>query len=121
VRSFRDAEMERVLNEIKDNAARFGASCEVRDGYPGWEPRGDSELLERAREAFIHTQGGEPLVQVVHAGLECGLLVRKKPDLAAISFGPHIRGAHTPEECAQISSVAASWSLLAWLLDDLSK
>lgn len=120
VRSFRDGEMHRVLDEVKAKATRFGATCEVRDGYPGWEPQSDSVLLERAREAFTHTQGREPIVHVVHAGLECGLLVRKKAGLEAISFGPLIRGAHTPEECVQIASVAASWSLLARLLDDLS-
>lgn len=120
VRSFRDGEMQRVLDEISDKATRYGATCTVRDGYPGWEPQSDSELLERTREAFVHTQGHEPMVHVVHAGLECGLLARKKPGLEAVSFGPHIRGAHTPEECAHIPSVDASWSLLVRLLDDLS-
>lgn len=120
VRSFRDGEMHRVLDEVTAKTTRFGATYEIRDGYPGWEPQSDSELLYRARQAFAHTQGHEPVVHVVHAGLECGLLVRKKPGLEAVSFGPHIRGAHTPEECVQISSVAASWSLLAHLLGDLS-
>ncbi|HEX8550068.1 MAG TPA: beta-Ala-His dipeptidase [Abditibacteriaceae bacterium] len=121
VRSFRGAEIQRVLNEIEDRAMRAGASTEIREGYPGWEPEADSTLLERTREAFVHTQGKEPVVQVVHAGLECGLLVAKKPGLEAISFGPHIRGAHTPEECVEIRSVATSWSLLRALLKDLAQ
>jgi len=120
VRSFRDGEMQRILDEISRTGSRFGATTTIRDGYPGWEPQRDSELLYRTRHAFAHTQGRDPIVHVVHAGLECGLLVRKKPGLEAVSFGPHIRGAHTPEECAQISSLAASWSLLSRLLGDLS-
>jgi dipeptidase D len=69
--------------------------------------------------AFEQIYGAPPKVQVVHAGLECGAIVSKKPDMEAISFGPLIRGAHTPEEWADIPSVATTWQLLLRLLQDI--
>ena len=97
-----------------------GAQIVARDGYPGWEPRADSPLREKTIVAYQRTMNREPIVEVVHAGLECGLLSEKFPDLDAVSFGPMIQGAHTPEEWASIESTQQIWNLLTNLLGDLA-
>ncbi|MDQ3815949.1 MAG: M20/M25/M40 family metallo-hydrolase, partial [Armatimonadota bacterium] len=101
--------------------AQFGATVEVRDGYPGWEPNPDSRLLRVAEAVYRRVYGKPPEVQVVHAGLECGVIVSKIPGMEAISFGPLIRGAHTPEEYVDASTVEGTWKLLTTLLDALSR
>lgn len=98
-----------------------GARVEMRDGYPGWEPRADSPLREQTAAAFAKVNGKAPRIEVVHAGLECGLLSEKLPELDAVSFGPTIRGAHTPEEWVSIASVARNWAILQELLAALAR
>jgi dipeptidase D len=120
VRSFKAGELRRTLDQIGSRSRLAGARNEERDGYPGWEPDPNSILLERASGVYMHTQKNEPVIQVVHAGLECGVLVARKPGLEAISFGPRIRGAHTPEEHVYIPTVEGSWKMLVGLLADLS-
>lgn len=119
-RSFVESELARMQNQLTDLAAQNGIDIELRDGYPGWEPAAESQLREIARAAFAHVNGREPMVQVIHAGLECGLITAKRPGMDAISFGPLIRGAHTPEEGVCIPTVAASWNLLRELLARLA-
>lgn len=97
-----------------------GARVEAREGYPGWEPRDDSPLREQTIAAYRRVMKREPIVEVVHAGLECGLLSEKLPDLDAVSFGPLIKGAHTPEEWASIQSTREMWEVLTELLADLA-
>ena len=81
-------------------------------GYPGWEPNLDSALLARARSVYREKLGAEPEVKAIHAGLECGILGTNYPDMQMISFGPNIRGAHSPDEKVQISSVQKFWGYL---------
>lgn len=87
--------------------------------YPGWQPDFDSPLLARA--AALHEQlfGQRPAVKAIHAGLECGILKGKKPDMDILSFGPTIRGAHSPTERLQIETVAPFWQFLTALLAEL--
>lgn len=119
-RSFVASELMRLQNQLTDLAAQYSIGIELRDGYPGWEPSAQSRLREIAREAFAQINGREPIVEVIHAGLECGLIAAKRPGLDAISFGPLIRGAHTPEEGVCIPTVATSWNLLRELLARLA-
>lgn len=98
-----------------------GARVEERDGYPGWEPRQDSPLRDQTAAAFANVSGHLPTIEVVHAGLECGLLSEKLDDLDAVSFGPTIRGAHTPEEWVSIPGVARNWMVLRELLTNLAR
>ncbi len=97
-----------------------GARTEVRENYPGWEPRDESPLREKTVAVYRRVMGREPIVEVVHAGLECGLLSEKFPDIDAVSFGPLIKGAHTPEEWASIQSTREMWEVLTGLLEDLA-
>ena len=119
-RSFVAAELDKVQRHIETIGAAAGAEIEIRDGYPGWEPDADSRLLRVAEEVYGQVCGKQPAVQVVHAGLECGVIVSKIPGMEAISFGPLIRGAHTPEEYVDASTVEPTWKLLVALLNALS-
>ncbi|MDR2626322.1 MAG: beta-Ala-His dipeptidase [Zoogloeaceae bacterium] len=112
----RDAMAERIERQVRasgGNARREGA-------YPGWKPDPASFLLQRAQDVYRQTFGHEPRLEVIHAGLECGLFARSHPQLAMLSFGPDIRGAHAPGERVDIASVGHCWQLLRRLLTDLA-
>jgi dipeptidase D len=119
-RSFIAAKLEETQQSIRALGEQAGAAIEVRDGYPGWEPKANSRLLQVARRAYESTYTHAPQVEVVHAGLECGAIVDKLPGMEAVSFGPEIRGAHTPDEYVTISSVEPTWQLLTELLKSLN-
>ena len=89
-----------------------GAEVVYSDGYPGWEPDITSEILNITRKSYIKLFGKEPFVRAIHAGLECGLFYEKIKGIDMISFGPTIRGAHTPEEMIEIKTALMFWDLL---------
>lgn len=89
-----------------------GAVVEHSDGYPGWTPNPDSLLLRRTVESYCTLFGTEPKVRAIHAGLECGLFLEKYPHLEMVSFGPTLRGVHSPDERLEIASVDKFWRLL---------
>jgi dipeptidase D len=115
-RSFWTEQTERVQKQIREMADLAGARVDVRDGYPGWEPDPHSELLKQTVAAYERTFGDRPHVEVIHAGLECGVIAARLPGMEAISFGPRIMGAHTPEERVEIATVERTWKLLTALL-----
>ncbi len=95
----------------------LGASVKHSEGYPGWKPNMDSEVLNISREVYQGLFGAEAEVKAIHAGLECGLFLQKYPDLDMISFGPTIKGAHTPEERIRIDTVEKFWKFLLKMLE----
>ena len=99
----------------------MGARVKVENGYPGWAPNPDSPLLATFKARHAALMGHEPEVKVIHAGLECGILGSKYPHLDMISFGPLIRGAHSPDERVEIESVAEFWAMLRDLVETLAK
>ncbi|RYG67176.1 aminoacyl-histidine dipeptidase [bacterium] len=118
-RSFVAAELKGMQTRVADLGRAVGADIEVRDGYPGWEPSANSPLVAATAVAYEKAMGHPAKVEVVHAGLECGLLSEKLDGLDAVSFGPLIRGAHTPEEWVSISSVGEMYRVLVTLLENL--
>lgn len=94
------------------------AGCDVEhsDGYPGWSPNPDSMLLATTVECYRNLFAAEPKVRAIHAGLECGLFLEKYPHLEMVSFGPTLRGVHSPDERLEISTVDKFWKLLVELL-----
>ena len=108
------------LNSCKMDAAYMVESvfkminAEVRhgEGYPGWTPNPASELLEITRQAYSKLFDIEPIVRSIHAGLECGLFLEKFPGLDMISFGPTMKGVHSPDERINIATVDKFWKLL---------
>ncbi|MDD2685120.1 MAG: aminoacyl-histidine dipeptidase [Gallionella sp.] len=109
---------------LADKLVSFAASYELsawKDGaYPGWTPNPSSSLLARCQQVYSEQFGQPATLQVIHAGLECGLLAASHPHLDMISFGPDIRGAHAPGECVEIESVARCWQLLKAVLRRLA-
>ena len=88
-------------------------------GYPGWQPDFASPLLEQGSELHQRMFGQRPAVKAIHAGLECGILKSKKSDVDILSFGPTIRGAHSPTERLQIDTVEPFWQFLKQLLAEI--
>jgi dipeptidase D len=89
-----------------------GAKVTHSDGYPGWKPNMNSAILRLMIESYRKLFGKVPQVKAIHAGLECGLILEKYKGIDMISFGPTIKGAHTPEERIEIETVQMFWDLL---------
>ena len=97
-----------------------GAVVEHSDGYPGWAPNPKSQLLDVCRSCYHNLFGQEPKVRAIHAGLECGLFLEKYPALEMVSFGPTMRGVHSPDERLEIATVDKFWRLLTEVLRSLT-
>lgn len=121
VRSLRDSATADLADRFKALFALMGARVRTESAYPSWTPQPRSELLTRFCHLHRDVTGSEPAVKVIHAGLECGIIGGKYPHLEMISFGPLIRGAHSPDERAEIASVAEFWTLLRALVEDLAR
>jgi len=104
---------------VESLAAAFDLHIEPQAGYPGWQPEFDSALLEQGAKVHERLFGFRPEVKAIHAGLECGILKSKKPDCDILSFGPTIRGAHSPTERLEIATVAPFWDYLKAMLADM--
>lgn len=87
-------------------------SVKFEGGYPGWQPDVDASINKVMSDIYKKNFGEEPHITACHAGLECGLIKEKYPETEMISFGPNIRGPHSPDEKVQISSVQKFWKLL---------
>jgi dipeptidase D len=116
IRALARASLDALGEQIAALAAEAGADARTVSGYPGWEPRPSSALLQLAERAYRSVHGRDPEVVVVHGGLECGAIVAKKPELDAISFGPRIEDPHTPTEHVYARSVSDTWDVLLALL-----
>lgn len=99
------------------------ARCDVQFNgeYPGWTPNPNSSILKIAEAKYKELFKENPKVAACHAGLECGILGQNYPDLDMISFGPTIKGAHSPDERVNISSVQKFWKFLLAILEDAPK
>ena len=105
-----------VMQMVESVFALAGADVAHTDGYPGWAPNPQSKLLEVTVEAYRDLFAVEPKVRAIHAGLECGLFLEKYPELEMVSFGPTLRGVHSPDERLEISTVPKFWELLCEVL-----
>jgi dipeptidase D len=88
-------------------------------GYPGWDPNPHSPMLAIAKQCYTELFKKEPIATAIHAGLECGLFLEKYPKLDMISFGPDVKGVHSPDERLNIESVDRFWSLLLLILKNI--
>ncbi len=89
-----------------------GAKTAFGGSYPGWAPKPDAPIVKLMSDLYEERYHEKAKVNAVHAGLECGILGTNYPDMQMISFGPNIRGAHSPDEKVQISSVQKYWPFL---------
>ena len=92
-RSSVESEKEGICNVVFNVFSQNGANVNHTDGYPGWKPNTDSELLKLGERCYENLYGVKPKVKAIHAGLECGLFLEKYPDMDMISIGPTIKGA----------------------------
>ncbi len=116
LRSLRDSGSEALAQEIISLFSLSGSHCEASGHYAGWTPNPASPLLAQCMAVYSATFGGIAKQQVIHAGLECGLIGAQYPDMDMVSFGPTIHGAHAPGEMVDITSVAHTWQLLKAVL-----
>jgi dipeptidase D len=120
-RSLVDSASEELAQEIVSLFTLSGGVAETSGHYPGWAPDPASPLLALCREVYRANFGGEPTNEVIHAGLECGLIGSKYPGMEMVSFGPTIRGAHAPGEMVEVRSVEHCWRLLREILGAIAK
>jgi dipeptidase D len=99
----------------------IGCEVELSGDYPGWAPDMDSSILKVLRTLYEKLYNEKPHVAACHAGLECGILGTNYPNMEMISFGPNIKGAHSPDERAQISSVQKFWIFVLEILKNIPK
>ena len=103
--------------DMVDSVFRLaGADITHSDGYPGWKPDKNSEILRLTVDAYKHLFKERPKVLAIHAGLECGLIGALYPGMDMVSFGPTIKGAHSPDERLEIGSALKFWDLLTEIL-----
>jgi dipeptidase D len=100
-------------------AATYNLEIKNEVGYPSWKPIFDSKLLTQVKEIYKNNFGQEAKVKAIHAGLECGILKDRMGELDAISFGPNIFDAHSPDERVEIASVGRFWDYLKAILREL--
>lgn len=105
-----------MANTVRAAFELGGAKVSHGDGYPGWKPNPHSALVEATAESYRRLFNKEPEIKAIHAGLECGLFLDKYPHLDMVSFGPTMRGVHSPDERLQISTVDLFWQHLVDVL-----
>jgi dipeptidase D len=111
-RSSVDSEKIDLQHAISSAFELLGAQITAAGSYPGWTPKPSSPIVKLMSDLYKERYNTEAKVSACHAGLECGILGTNYPEMQMISFGPNIRGAHSPDECVQISSVQKYWGFL---------
>lgn len=113
-------ESKREVQELlRKNFERNGFEVSFSGAYPGWSPNGNSPILKVLTRVYKELFSEEPKVVACHAGLECGIIGSHYPEMDMISFGPTIKGAHSPDERASITSVKRFWSFLLEILKNI--
>ena len=111
-----------LANSLRATYELSGFEVEFAGEYPGWKPNMDSDILKILDTSYKKLNNGEQAhIAACHAGLECGILGQHYPEMEMISFGPTIRGAHSPDERASISSVKKYWNLVLEVLQNIPK
>ena len=105
-----------IMQQVESVFTLAGASVTHGDGYPGWKPNLKSDILKTAQQSYQKLFNAEPQIRAIHAGLECGLFLKKYPHLDMISIGPQMYGVHSPDERLSISSTQKCWKWLTEIL-----
>lgn len=116
-RSDVDSEKMNIAHMVAAVFQMAGADVQHGEGYPGWAPNPDSDILKIAVASYERLFGKKPIVRSIHAGLECGLFLEKYPGMDMISFGPTLRGVHSPDEKVNIETVEKWWKHLVDILE----
>ena len=121
IRSASISILEEMKNSFAKIAEKFCLNYEFAGGYPSWEKKENSSLQKYANKVYKDLTGKEFENIIIHAGLECGAIYEKYPNLELISFGPDIRGAHTPKENISISSTERVYDFTLKLIEEIAK
>ena len=111
VRSAKESEKTELLDRLRQLTEFVGGTLTVSGVYPGWDYMADSKLREIMVDAYKEQYGKAPVVEGIHAGLECGIFVSAMPGLDAVSYGPQMTDIHTVSERLSISSTKRTWDL----------
>ena len=106
-----------LCDRILSVARLAGAEGETNGGYPSWQPNMDSQLLARCLQVYEKRFGKKPVVEAIHAGLECGIIGSKYDGMDMISFGPTIKSPHCPDEKIDIESIGKTWDFMVALFE----
>lgn len=108
-----------LVNVLQSTFELAGYQVSLAGSYPGWEPDLESPILKVLKDLYIELNDEEPRVAAGHGGLECGILKGHYPNMDMISFGPTIKGAHSPDERASISSTQKYWNYFLEILKNI--
>lgn len=117
LRSSVDTAKDALAERLVCLAEMAGGTCKLTGAYPGWKPNMQSPLLKTMKQTYKKLYKKEPAVVAIHAGLECGLLGGKYPDMDMISFGPTLQSPHSPDERANIPSSKKFFDFLVAALE----
>ena len=112
VRSSIESAKQYLTDKVLMFVDMLGGSCELKGDYPGWAYNPKSDLRETFVKVYREMYGEEPVVEAIHAGLECGLFTKKIDGLDSISVGPNMHNVHTSEETLEVGSVQRTWEFL---------
>ncbi len=118
-RSSVESEKHDIKNQIEALFLLAGAEVTHGDGYPGWKPNIHSNITKIVIDSYLRLFHKQPVIEAIHAGLECGLFLEKYPNLDMISIGPTISGNHSPDEKVHIHSVEKFWKHLRDVLKNV--
>ena len=115
----KDSGKDYVVSMLDSLGKLAGAKTEAKGAYPGWQPDANSPVMHLVRETYQRLFNKTPNIQIIHAGLECGLFKKPYPEMDMVSIGPTITGPHSPDEQVHIESVGHYWTLLTELLKEI--
>jgi dipeptidase D len=108
--------LDETTASINATANLAGATAQTENQYPPWQPNMNSALLQRCQEIYQKLFEREPVIEIIHAGLECAIIGATYPGMDMISFGPTIQDPHSPSERLYIPSIRKVWDFLVALL-----
>ena len=120
-RSSMESRLDASIRELDALAAVTGCTAKHHSRYPGWEFSPRSALREAYAAAYRAVTGKDVIVNVIHAGLECGIIYSKLPDMDIISIGPTMQDIHSPNEALDLGATEVFWTTVERLIQDLSK
>ena len=118
-RSSINEELEELREKLKILGEKYGADVTQEEAYPGWKPDLDSPFLALVKSSYEEILKKEVSLKAIHAGLECGLLLRLDPELQVVSIGPEIKDVHTPNELVYIKSVETVWNVVRKIIENM--
>lgn len=119
IRSSSDADKYALTDKVKEITSIYDGTTEVRGDYCGWDYKKDSKLRELMCNIYRKQYGKEPVIDIIHAGLECGIISSKIEGLDCISFGPDLHDIHTPKERLNIKSAERVWNFIKAVLKEI--